>query len=311
MAERESPAPGPLLSVIIPTLNREQPLCTTIDYFLTRETYEPFELIVVDQSDRHDPATERYLKSVEARLRLERVSFKSLPKARNHGLVMAKGEIVVFVDDDVEPWDGFLSAHLAPYADPGIWMVTGPSPFPNARLVTRAELSDRQYAGLMGGHLMGLHVDFDYAPCSWGAGCNISVRKSAALQVGGFDEQFVGNAVGEDAEFCSRLRAHGGVIYYSGRAGLVHVQLASGGSRTAVGSEYVRIYARNQNYFFRAVGSSLRDRLQGNWSTYRRYVLNRFSLGRLPALHWAFLVGMWRGLRQPLARFAPLSSRSG
>ena len=48
---------NPLLSVVIPTLNREKPLVTTIEYFLERETYRPFELIVVDQSDRHEPPT--------------------------------------------------------------------------------------------------------------------------------------------------------------------------------------------------------------------------------------------------------------
>ncbi len=304
----ESP---PLLSVVIPTLNREQPLVKTIEYFMTRETYRPFELIVVDQSERHESATERYLDSVDSRIHLDRATFKSLPRARNRGLELAKGEIVVFVDDDVEPYDGFLAGHLAPYADAKVSMVTGPAPAPGEELTGRDKISDRQYRDLLDGHMIGLQLDFDYEPCSWGVGCNFSVRRDVALRIGGFDETFVGVAVGEDAEFSNRLRQSGGVIHYAVRAGLVHVQVASGGCRTAAGIEYVRMFAYNQNYFHRAVKASPLLRLQGNWSTYRRLVLNRHSLGNLTILHWAFLVGAARGLRQPLAKFgAPQATNS-
>ena len=42
-----------MISVIIPTLNREETLCATIRYFLEHETYRPFELIVVDHPWYH------------------------------------------------------------------------------------------------------------------------------------------------------------------------------------------------------------------------------------------------------------------
>ena len=291
----------PFLSVVIPTLNREQPLCTTLRYFLEQETYAPFEVIVVDQSERHEPQTVAYLDSVASRIRLERVSFKSLPRARNHALKMAKGEIVVFVDDDVEPWDGFLAAHAAPYADPKVWMVTGPSPAPGGQLTSRAELSDKAFSDLLDGQSIHLHPDFDYAPCCWGAGCNISVRRAAAERIGGFDETFIANAVGEDAEFCYRITRAGGIIHYAAKAALWHVQVVTGGTRTASGPDYVRNFARNQNYFFRAVHVRWPGRLKANWQSYRRLVLNRYALGRMAALHWAFARVVWSGLRLPLA----------
>lgn len=298
----ENGAKAPLISVIIPTLNREELLVATIRYFLEHETYQPFELIVVDQSDLHEPETVRYLESVASRIRLEHPAFKSLTKARNYGLGIAKGEIVVFVDDDVEPYEGFLSGHAAPYADPKVWMVTGPSPKPGGELISRDQMSERQYRALLDGQLIGLSVDFDYEPCSWGEGCNISMRKEAAARVGGFDETFA--IVGDDAEFCHRIRRHGGVIHYAVRAGLVHLAAVSGGTRSARGPAYVRTYARDQNYFFRAVSGSPRDWLRANWTSYRRLVLNRYSLGRLPALHWAFAAGVLSGLRRPLSKFS-------
>ena len=208
-----------------------------------------------------------------------------------------------FVDDDVEPHDGFLAGHAAPYADPKVWMVTGPSPLPGEPIKSRAEITDRQYRDMLDGQLIGLHVGFDYEPCSWGAGCNISVRRSAAETVGGFDEQFIANAVGEDAEFCARIRRRGGIIHYSARAALVHVQAVRGGCRTDVGAGYVRMYAYNQNYFFRAIGGTVVGKVRGNWQTYRRLVLNRYGIARVPVLTRAFIAGVLHGLRQPLTKF--------
>ena len=116
----------PMVSVVIATLNRDATLCATIDYFLAREHYRPFEVIVIDQSDQHDKDTARFLEKVRSRIRYEQVGYKGLPRARNDALIIAKGEIIVFVDDDVEPRDEFLSGHVAPYGDKNVWAVTGP-----------------------------------------------------------------------------------------------------------------------------------------------------------------------------------------
>jgi GT2 family glycosyltransferase len=288
-----------MVSVVIPTLNREEVLCGTIEYFLARETYRPFEVIVIDQSEQHEESTTRFLESVRSRIRYERAAYKALPRARNHGLSLAKGEIVVFVDDDVRPREGFLSAHLAPYADPQVWMVTGPSPMLGRRLLTRAEVPEREYAKLLAGENATLHVDFDYAPCNWACGCNFSVRKSAAERVGGFDENFVGNAVGEDAEFSARIRKAGGVIHHAGKAALVHLVTETGGCRSLVGADYVATFAYNQNYYFRAIDGRFGAHAYGLWRSYRELVINRHSFAKL-GLHWAFWSGVFRGFRQPL-----------
>ena len=75
----------PTVSVVIPTLNREAMLCHTIETLLGRETYSPYELIVVDQTEQHEEATNRYLESVRSRFVHRRVTYKSLPRARNDG----------------------------------------------------------------------------------------------------------------------------------------------------------------------------------------------------------------------------------
>jgi glycosyltransferase involved in cell wall biosynthesis len=127
----------PLVSVIIATLNREKPLCDTIDYFLSREIYRPFEMIVIDQSEEHDTATTKFLKNLASRIDHRRPKYKNVCRARNEGIASAKGEIIVFVDDDVQPFDGFLDGHVAPYVNKKVWAVTGPSISPGEHLLTR------------------------------------------------------------------------------------------------------------------------------------------------------------------------------
>lgn len=288
----------PMVSVVIATLNREAMLRRTIEVLLSREDYSPFELIVIDQTEQHEEATTRYLESVSSRIVYRRASYKSLPRARNEGLAIAKGEIVVFIDDDVETGEGFLAAHVAPYADEKVWVVTGPSPLPGEPLKSRHEISEEEYENLLVDDRLLLNVDFDFSPCSWAVGCNLSVRKSAAILVGRFDEHFVANAIGEDSEFCYRIRKHGGTIYYAGRAALVHFQDPSGGCRTDVGADYVRMAAYNLNYYYRAIGGRLPAILKANWKIYRQYVLNRDNLTRI-SLHLAYMVGLYRGRRQP------------
>lgn len=295
-------SPEPTLSVVIPTLNREAVLCNTIRTLLAREADRPFELIIIDQSDSHEESTSRYLESLADRVIHRRASYKNLPRARNEGLSLASGEIVVFIDDDVEVHPGFLSGHLAPYADSKVWMVTGPSPKPGEPILARREISDDDYERLFVDDKILLQVDFDHAPCSWAPGCNFSIRRHVAGAVGGFDENFKGNAIGEDAEFCHRIKQHGGTIYYAGRAALTHLVTPDGGCRSDVGANYVRMFAYNQNYFRRAIGRTWPSMLEWNLRSYRQFVLNKANILKA-RMHLSFLVGLYLGQRQPLTKY--------
>ena len=89
----------PLVSVIIPTHNREDLLGRAIRSVLA-QSYRELELIVVD-----DASTDGTREVVEAfddpRLRyLRREQGGSAAAARNAGLAIAKGELIAFQDDD-------------------------------------------------------------------------------------------------------------------------------------------------------------------------------------------------------------------
>jgi glycosyltransferase involved in cell wall biosynthesis len=88
---------GPLVSVIIPTYNRAEILCHTIDNVF-QQTYSNFELIIVD--DGSTDGTEVRLREYGNRLRVVRQSNAGPAVARNHGVKVAHGEIIAFQDSD-------------------------------------------------------------------------------------------------------------------------------------------------------------------------------------------------------------------
>lgn len=93
------PEVGPLVTVVIPTRNR-RPLLQEAVSSVQRQTYTNWELIVVD--DCSEDGTWAWLSSLKdpriRAVRLERHSERSA--ARNRGLSEARGEYVLFLDDD-------------------------------------------------------------------------------------------------------------------------------------------------------------------------------------------------------------------
>jgi glycosyltransferase involved in cell wall biosynthesis len=103
---------SPLVSVIIPTYNRETLILRAIDSVL-RQTYQNFELIVVD--DKSTDGTQQVLSSIrDPRLRVLRHSTNSGPPAtRNTGINAASGEYLAFLDSDDEWLEQKLEVQLA------------------------------------------------------------------------------------------------------------------------------------------------------------------------------------------------------
>ena len=75
----------PFWSVIVPTYQREQVLCDTIEYLLGL-SYPHYELLVIDQTPRHEAETEQFLRACESRypqrFRWHFVAKANLPYAR-------------------------------------------------------------------------------------------------------------------------------------------------------------------------------------------------------------------------------------
>jgi len=88
----------PFFSVVVPTFNRWPLVGDAIDSVLA-QTFESFELIVVDDGSTDDSA--RHIeKQFEGRARIIRQTNKGVSSARNTGITAAKADWIAFLDSD-------------------------------------------------------------------------------------------------------------------------------------------------------------------------------------------------------------------
>ncbi|MBD2099532.1 hormogonium polysaccharide biosynthesis glycosyltransferase HpsN [Leptolyngbya sp. FACHB-261] len=229
----------PSVSVIVPTYCREEPLRATLADVL-RQDYPNFEVLVVDQTPVHQPETRVYLDELAqaGKIQLFQVDWASLPGARNYAVRRAKGEIVLFIDDDVQLPDGYLQAHARNFANPDVGAVAG-------RVLDRMKLADdpveatEQGPDLMPPEAMDPGIGWYYIDLYrtrqpqqvlTARGCNMSFRKVLFTEHGlHFDERFRGSAVREESDFCLNIRKTGFKIWYDPEAVLVHLGEETGG----------------------------------------------------------------------------------
>lgn len=182
-----TPAP-PALSVAICTFNRFDTLPLALAA-IERQTIDParLEVLVVDNSSDRDAAA-RYRRAARfaPNVRWIDSSPPGLSRARNVALEQALGEIVAFVDDDALAEPGWAEAIVAALAaDPGAavaggpivpeWGPAGPPdwlPVANIRLLTILDLGRRSRP---------------LKPGEYVYGANFAIRRSLAIEAGGFD----------------------------------------------------------------------------------------------------------------------------
>jgi|GEM_PF-287344 len=118
---------SPLVSVVIPTYNRELVLPRTLDSVL-RQSYANLEIIIVD--DGGVDGTAAMLKEFYPDPRITYVRLEcnqGVHMARNRGLDLAKGEYVILLDSDDEIYTNAVSDALAIFLEnPDVGLVAAP-----------------------------------------------------------------------------------------------------------------------------------------------------------------------------------------
>jgi len=194
------------LSVVIPTKDRAPFVERALASLAAQSTPPDFEVIVADNgSTDSTPAV------VEAAARrfgypLRRIAAGNANRAlaRNAGIEAARGELILFVDDDVWLPPGFLAAHGAAHDASAERAVSGP-------IVNVASYDEQPRPGAQ---------NFSNA---FFVTCNVSVPKSALERVGKFDESF--DLYGwEDTELGLRLREAGVQRGFAWDAYLYHIK---------------------------------------------------------------------------------------
>jgi GT2 family glycosyltransferase len=199
-------------SIIVPTRERAGYLDVALASIAPQAAAAGAELLVVD--DGPDRATRATARRHGARYVAHDAS-RGLNAARNTGIDAARGDLLVFVDDDVAVRPGWLAALLDAdrRAEPDVGVLTGP-------IHARFEDHRLRSCGREGPPI----TSQDHGPedrdveHAWGA--NMTVRRTAIERAGRFDE--TRELYGDEQEWQDRVRAAGGRIRYVAAAALDH-----------------------------------------------------------------------------------------
>ncbi len=113
------PSPAPAVTVLIPTLDRYPHLFALL-HQLRAQTVPPLEIIVVDQTEAAARDTEWPARFADLPLRPLWRDTAGQCSSRNAGLAAARGEVVLFLDDDDEVPPDLIARHLDYLARSGV-----------------------------------------------------------------------------------------------------------------------------------------------------------------------------------------------
>jgi len=198
----------PIISVVIPTHNRRNLLCKTIDCLCKQDIdTSDFEIILVD-----DASTDRTRETIEAIKKTVRIKYiyndanRGRAISRNLGIKAALGEYILMLDDDIWASTSLVSSHLENHKrEKGKIAVLG---------AIRA--SDKIPKTLVNLYLNN-HHEWCYhqmieksedLPSNFCKTANISIKRSTIKKIGLFNEGFRYYG-GEDTELGCRMRTYG------------------------------------------------------------------------------------------------------
>lgn len=199
-------AQQPLVSIIIPTLNRYEYLK---DVFrdLENQTYKNFEVIVVDQTDAFK---ETFYQGWKLNLRYWFQEEKALWKARNEAVKVAKGDYILLYDDDSLVDNDWIAEHL------------------KCLDYFKADLSSGVSISTVGAE-----VPAHYSYFRWSDQLdtgNVLLKKSVFNSIGLFDRQFEKQRMG-DGEYGLRCYLAGFKNISNPKAKRLHLKVSEGGLR--------------------------------------------------------------------------------
>lgn len=200
----------PTFSIVINTLNRAAFLQRTLESFQWIKYPGAFEVIVVNGPSTDN--SDEVIASWSSQIRAGKCDVANLSVSRNIGICMARGDIVAFLDDDAIPEPEWLTQMAQAYADPMVGAVGG-------RVYDHTGYAF-QYEYCVVNRFAG--IDFPLsAPAPHFSfpksgqiphllGCNSSFRRSALLEIGGFDEEF--EYFLDETDVCVRIVDAGYII---------------------------------------------------------------------------------------------------
>jgi glycosyltransferase involved in cell wall biosynthesis len=185
VATRFRASSSPRVTVVINTYNRAKSLERTLEG-LRNQTYPKFEVIVVNgpSTDNTDVLLERTARDIKVAACPE----ANIGLSRNIGVDIAAGKIIAFVDDDAVPSNDWLEKLVTAYRVPLVMAAGGYVKHDDGLLWGPCACSRFGDPLIAADPPASRYLGKKANPFLYLAGCNMSFRRTALMEAGGFNE---------------------------------------------------------------------------------------------------------------------------
>jgi len=195
-----SPQGSPFVSVVIPAYNEGDYLLSCLESIKNQDYAREYEVIVVDNASTDNTA--EIARDWGAKVVYE--GKRSPACARQKGAEVATGKIIAFIDADTQAPAHWLSTIVWRFlCEPEMVAVSGPYAYCDAGKFSKLSSYIGNFFSIITDQLF--RKVFGKGGAIWG--CNFAVRRSALLEVGGFDTSI--KFYGEEYELSLRLKKAG------------------------------------------------------------------------------------------------------
>ncbi|KGM56625.1 glycosyl transferase [Lysobacter arseniciresistens ZS79] len=240
-------AAEPVASIVIPVYDQLEHTLECLRALAAHPPKVAVEIIVVD--DGSTDATADCLPRVGQLRYLRRSANGGFIAACNDGAAAARGEYLVFLNNDTVPQPGWLDALLATFEDhPDTGLAGAQLLYPDGRLQEAGGIVFADGSGWNYGRFEAADAppfahprEVDY--CS---GAAIALPTELFRTLGGFDTRYA-PAYYEDTDLAFAVRAHGLKVRYQPASRVLHLEGATSGTDTASGAKAHQV--RNRAVF--------------------------------------------------------------
>ena len=254
-------SPAPRASIVIPVFGAFAHTLACLRAIAAHPPAVALEVIVVDDASLDDSLPK--LRAIDGLRVHARTTNGGFIKACNEGAAEARGEIMVFLNNDTVPQPGWLDALLATFeAQPDAGLVGAKLVYPDGRLqeaggVVFADGSTCHY----GRFQVADDPRYSYLrEVDYGSGAVLALPRALFAQLGGFDHRDA-PACCEDIDLAFAVRALGYKVRYQPASQVVHDEGSSTDIDTDSGSGAKAGPLRNRQRFTDKWGHAPRSQL--------------------------------------------------
>ncbi len=231
------PSPAPLVSIIIPTKNRQDLVRQCLDSIFQRTDYSNFEILLVDNQSE-DAKALAYFDLLEKEGKVRLLAYQkpfNYSAINNYAVTQAKGEVIVLMNNDTEilnsAWLGEMVSHCC---RDEIGCVGAKLYYPDQRIQHAGVIlgiggvaghSHKYFPRQHPGYFKRLQIVQNLSAVT---GACLAVRKKVFEQVSGLNEQDLAIAF-NDVDFCLKVLQAGYRNIWTPYAEMMHHESVSRG----------------------------------------------------------------------------------